>query len=1108
MSNRLIATLPLLLASLAPAAQAAYLPEYTSYKFGETSPLATGKWVRFSIGETGVYEITYSQLRDMGFSNPETVAVYGQPGTQRPVNFIANNGDRQVEDNIMPVRIIHSNDKILFYGEGPEKLNFKVTGYGNSITALHTRESKNVYSDRAFYFLTDAHPAETVPSHPVEQKEDARTVGTGYGFLYHEKDLEQGDYLAGQTFWGERIKAGMPLKFYISAPYVATDNKCAIVSDIAIMKDQTGNLTVRLGGSRNWTLSRSENKVYSFESTVSSLKLTVDDNHTGTGQLSFTMTGGYPASKTLSLDYWTVTYPISLEYARTDSDFTQQYIGFKSTTYPVWKHPVPDGVMAWDITDHKAPEALDTEGGWMYHDYTGRCQAVVFDPSKTQKQIGTDYAPVENQNLHGLSGEGIDMLIFSTRDMEPYARSIADLHARHLGQRVEVVTPQTVYNEFTSGTPDPMAYRLLAKMLYQNTAHPLKNVLLIGPLYGDYRDVRGSGRKAEGHIAYQQPKTDISKMADCVMDYYGVMSDRVTYPDNLENAPVSVGVGILPISSQEEGALAVAKIREYLEKEDFSGLVNETMTIACSGDANMHDNQAIRLGTLFQTYADAFDSEFAHRTIWIEGLGAKKANQQIHDALDTGKLFTTYFGHAGAGGMSGFSVKDAVAATNPELGFLFLAACDLCRPDNSEHGIGDMAVIRSARGFVGSICATRTVKSNYNDNLARNFVNSLYTDKDNNRRSATPTVGEAYARAKDRSVNESEIDYVLVGDPGLPIPVALGKIDLTVPDRTFRAGDVVEVKGRVTGSGETTLTDYNGYATVKLMAPVQTLPAETYISDSTEQIAREEIRYNDLRLQTVKTRVENGEFSVRLVLPDKCDQFLPADGEATSMAVMAGAYDPSTRLGTSGISHVALATVGSDPDPDAERDVTAPVASVTFDSDMQTLTISASDDAAMLPGVGSGCGISMEIDGTPVSIPHDYSRGTAVTDYSATLGAGRLGTGTHTATYRASDLAGNRSEEKSLKFTVTDTPALKLTASSHTAIDSISLDITGNDGYDLTLIVCDREGNIVSSTPASGGPTDCDTSDLVPGTYRAAVRCDSALGARVHSNWVEFTVID
>jgi len=79
-------------------------------------------------------------------------------------------------------------------------------------------------------------------------------------------------------------------------------------------------------------------------------------------------------------------------------------------------------------------------------------------------------------------------------------------------------------------------------------------------------------------------------------------------------------------------------------------------------------------------------------------------------------------------------------------------------PDNNQHGVGDMGVIRAKRGLMGCIASTRQVMSNFNENLAQNFVRSLFQDFDNSVRTSSPPLGEAYAaRKQTASNNESEI---------------------------------------------------------------------------------------------------------------------------------------------------------------------------------------------------------------------------------------------------------------------------------------------------------------------------------------------------------------
>ena len=40
--------------------------------FKSVSVLSSGKWVKIKVGETGVYQLDYDQLREFGFEYPET----------------------------------------------------------------------------------------------------------------------------------------------------------------------------------------------------------------------------------------------------------------------------------------------------------------------------------------------------------------------------------------------------------------------------------------------------------------------------------------------------------------------------------------------------------------------------------------------------------------------------------------------------------------------------------------------------------------------------------------------------------------------------------------------------------------------------------------------------------------------------------------------------------------------------------------------------------------------------------------------------------------------------------------------------------------------------
>ena len=93
---------------------ASYASAFNTSIYATTSKLATGKWVKISIPESGMYELTYTELRAMGFTNPAQVKVYGSGGNR--INEVLNGS---APDDLKPVPILRKNNKICFYGNGP-----------------------------------------------------------------------------------------------------------------------------------------------------------------------------------------------------------------------------------------------------------------------------------------------------------------------------------------------------------------------------------------------------------------------------------------------------------------------------------------------------------------------------------------------------------------------------------------------------------------------------------------------------------------------------------------------------------------------------------------------------------------------------------------------------------------------------------------------------------------------------------------------------------------------------------------------------------------------------------------------------------------------------
>ena len=61
--------------------------------YADSSRLATGKWVRIKVNESGVYAITASDVRSWGMSNLADIRVFGYGGAPLPEKLVSTTPD-------------------------------------------------------------------------------------------------------------------------------------------------------------------------------------------------------------------------------------------------------------------------------------------------------------------------------------------------------------------------------------------------------------------------------------------------------------------------------------------------------------------------------------------------------------------------------------------------------------------------------------------------------------------------------------------------------------------------------------------------------------------------------------------------------------------------------------------------------------------------------------------------------------------------------------------------------------------------------------------------------------------------------------------------------
>ena len=123
----------------------------------------------------------------------------------------------------------------------------------------------------------------------------------------------------------------------------------------------------------------------------------------------------------------------------------------------------------------------------------------MFDTER--EQLRPEYVgPVANQDLHGAATP--DMLIITNSILFNQAERLAEFHRTTDGMDVLVVDQQQVFNEFSSGVRDAMAYRMICKMFYDRDPEKFQYMLLFGNGTYDNRMIY-TNEASEQLVTYQ-----------------------------------------------------------------------------------------------------------------------------------------------------------------------------------------------------------------------------------------------------------------------------------------------------------------------------------------------------------------------------------------------------------------------------------------------------------------------------------------------------------------------------------------------------------------------------------------------------------------------------
>lgn len=820
--------------------------------YTNNSVLSSGHAVKIRVKDEGLYSFTYKELRNMGFSNPKNVHLRGYGGELLNEDFTESN---HYVDDLADQPVVDLGDRIAFYLRGSvgfAKINAYIT---NNIGF-----SENYASDYSYYFLKEeGTEAKRVPlADALPENEYKQTSYTDIKWQkYDEVNLAR----SGRNWYGSKFKNGESKTFTFSFDNLIPEEKGRIYSSVVSASSDTGifNLNTNLEDvSRKFGKTNKETygldgilqaeALPSSPNTISATFKYTSLQKAGVGYIDYIIAAGKCALKG---DAGYKMIPV----APTDLNEYITYAALSSSS-----NTQASNIQVWDVSEIGDVKRVPTRISKDSIIFTVKTRPTVGRYIMTSWEGGFQtpeiVGNVDNQNLHAL--KDIEYVVVTNPEFIVPARDIANFHKEKDGMSTAVVTPNQVYNEFSSGTPDPTAIRAFLKMLWDRASESEYGIypqylLLVGD--GTY-DNKGKLKNQEYNklITYQTVNSLDESNSCSSDDYFCYVEDNSLGYNRIHwNERMNIGVGRFPVSNVEQAEILVDKVKQYYaletgdwrkkfvaigddnEKEDAKNKVNYAYH-----DFLYHQEEA--LGTLndieprmdvSRIYWDNYKRDKSGGATRYPG-----ATEAITNKFEEGALIFSYLGHSSYNAISAehaYSITQAKSIYNKVYPVWIAGSCNLSQFDDNVPCFGEEIMLNPNGGAIASIGSTRVAYTTANLTFNKEFIRQAF-NPDNDYR-----LGKIIREAKSAQTNNySRLIYVVLGDPGLR---------LKVPELTLKVDSVVGMDDeRKTKDEERKTKNENRVDTLKALSKVKVL---CHVEDETGNILTQ---FNGIANATLKDK--------------------------------------------------------------------------------------------------------------------------------------------------------------------------------------------------------------------------------------------------------------
>jgi len=835
-----------------------------SHEWKAESVLNAGKWVKISTSEKGIYKIPYAKLTEFGFTNPPQVKVFGAGG------MILSEDPGKVEyDDLPQVAVWHGKNKgtdcLFFYAPGT--VEWKLSAAGDFF-----EHRLNPYANKGHFFLSESGGTQkNIQVLPTIEDSPTHSISSFNAFqLYKNENINL--IHSGKQWFSDKFINGTNKDYTFQLPDIDNTSVANIrvnaaarsssISEMPVLANQNslGKINFsQVNTADNAALfadGRSER--FSYSAPTENLNLKVQ--YFGSG-----------SSPEAWLSFIEINYRRKLK-TNTELLFFREIKSVGQNN--ILEFSIETGtsdLKVWDVTDvfnvQEVPIQISNNKATGKRPADSLKEYAAFSPNGNFPEpelIGE----VQNQNLHAISTP--EFLIISHPLFLTQANKLADFHRTQDGMKVEVVSSDKIYNEFSSGNKDATGIRNFIKMFYDRN-NGLKYVLLFGD--GSY-DNKGILEGSSAFVPTFQSENSLNPVYSFVTDDYYVMLDA---GESVYNGAIDLGIGRIPASTTFEAEVAVKKVKDYHSQQALGNWRNIVSFIADDEDGNLHMSDSEKLAN----YLNENHGEFITDKIYfdayqqITGSGSEsypEVTGAINQRVKDGVLILNYVGHANERWLADEKVLDIShinSWSNNQRLFIFVTAtCEFSRFDANNTSAGEYVLFNSNGGGIGLFSTTRLVFAYSNFLLSRSFYNFVFK-KDGY--GENYRLGDIMRLAKTNTINTiNKRNFSLLADPALKLSYPKNRVftsainghDATQSADTVGAMQIVTISGFVGDesgnklsnfSGEIIPTVFDKAVMMKTMGNAGERPMDFKV--------QENIIYKGI------AQVKNGEFSFSFVIP-------------------------------------------------------------------------------------------------------------------------------------------------------------------------------------------------------------------------------------------------